>query len=108
MRRAPGCDPAAESPVLRAVVPAADSVPSWRMALDLGRHNLSDRYVGVAAAIAIRRAPPACREIRSPRHGALVMVVEELCQLFAQALVALVFVAEHNGPLEKGMLQLLR
>jgi hypothetical protein len=36
------------------------------------------------------------------------MVVQEFGQLLAQAFVALGFVAQHDGPLEQGVLQLVR
>ena len=40
--------------------------------------------------------------------GARVMIVQKLCQLLAQAFVALAFVTEHHRPLEQRVLQIMR
>ena len=58
-------------------------------------------------AAPVQQAVRGQRE-RSTRQGASVLVVQELGQLLAQALVALSLVAPDDGALEQGVLQLLR
>jgi hypothetical protein len=61
----------------------------------------------IAAANGFRIGPWAGRVMLS-RQSSLVMVVEEFCQLLAQAFVLLALMTEYHGAFEQPVLQVLR